>query len=369
MVEKTFNLTWNNHLANLSGLFEELYKNGILTDTTLACQNGILKAHKLVLAACSPYFERVFKEHYGDQPILILKGVPMEEMECLLHFMYRGSIDVTEENLPSLISIATELEIRGLSADHQSEISNAYFNMKQDNSKSQKLNYTQDATSNSNILRSEDSNSIEHVKVEEVEVEDDPMIMDTPEDNFDASLPLTNKCLSTPDENIAVSNFPTTSVYNLPSGSNIIQSVSVEYSVKRKDDSQEKQKTKRVCKWIGSQEVEKINITEILNASAKGKSIIRYYQTNNLLNAECRSKLVQIVGDKLLAVQRNPTRHDFELIDQKIRELFPSEAQYVYFIPSKLNGKQQKNHEGKLPNYIRNVKYRCDKLEKSMAET
>lgn len=46
------------------------------------------------------------------------------------------------------------------------------------------------------------------------------------------------------------------------------------------------------------------NIEEILNASAKGKSIIRYYQTNNLLNAECRSKLVQIVGDKLLAVQR-----------------------------------------------------------------
>lgn len=74
MVEKTFNLTWNNHLANLSGLFEELYKNGLLTDTTLACQDGILKAHKLVLAACSPYFERVFKEHSGEQPILILRG-------------------------------------------------------------------------------------------------------------------------------------------------------------------------------------------------------------------------------------------------------------------------------------------------------
>ncbi|XP_051153562.1 zinc finger and BTB domain-containing protein 24-like isoform X1 [Leptopilina boulardi] len=195
MVEKTFNLTWNNHLANLSGLFEELYKNGILTDTTLACQDGILKAHKLVLAACSPYFERVFKEHYGDQPILILKGVPMEEMECLLHFMYRGSIDVTEENLPSLISIATELEIRGLSADHQSEISNAYFNMKQDNSKSQKLNYTHDTIANSNNLRSDDSNSAEHVKVEEVEVEDDPMILDNPEDNFEDSLPLASKCM------------------------------------------------------------------------------------------------------------------------------------------------------------------------------
>lgn len=74
MGEKTFNLTWNNHLANLSGLFEGLYKSGSLTDTTLACQGGMLRAHRLVLAACSPYFERVFKEHYGEQPILILKG-------------------------------------------------------------------------------------------------------------------------------------------------------------------------------------------------------------------------------------------------------------------------------------------------------
>lgn len=74
MGEKMFNLTWNNHLANLSGLFETLYKSGSLTDVTLACQGGMLRAHRLVLAACSPYFERVFKEHYGDQPILILKG-------------------------------------------------------------------------------------------------------------------------------------------------------------------------------------------------------------------------------------------------------------------------------------------------------
>ncbi|XP_074102581.1 uncharacterized protein LOC141529783 isoform X2 [Cotesia typhae] len=152
MAEKTFNLTWNNHLANLSGLFEGLYKSGSLTDTTLACQGGMLRAHKLVLAACSPYFERVFKEHYGEQPILILKGVPVEEMECLLDFMYRGSINVAEDHLPSLIKTATDLEIRGLSGD-----------------------------------RGQNSNDVVgEIKTEEFEVEDDPMVMENLDESYES---------------------------------------------------------------------------------------------------------------------------------------------------------------------------------------
>lgn len=35
--------------------------------------------------------------------------------------MYRGSIDVAEEHLPSLIKTATDLEIRGLSGDQRNQ--------------------------------------------------------------------------------------------------------------------------------------------------------------------------------------------------------------------------------------------------------
>ncbi|XP_029158654.1 zinc finger and BTB domain-containing protein 14-like isoform X1 [Nylanderia fulva] len=194
MGEKTFNLTWNNHLANLSGLFEALYKSGSLTDATLACQGGMLRAHRLVLAACSPYFERVFKEHYGEQPILILKGVAVEEMECLLDFMYRGSIDVAEEHLPSLIKTATDLEIRGLSGEQKTQESsrNLYTRVETRmqrchiETRVHTTEYIKDPSVIPFLPKHSTVDSIEdHIKVEDIEVEDDPMVIDGHEDSFD----------------------------------------------------------------------------------------------------------------------------------------------------------------------------------------
>ncbi|XP_044587716.1 GDNF-inducible zinc finger protein 1-like isoform X1 [Cotesia glomerata] len=189
MAEKTFNLTWNNHLANLSGLFEGLYKSGSLTDTTLACQGGMLRAHKLVLAACSPYFERVFKEHYGEQPILILKGVPVEEMECLLDFMYRGSINVAEDHLPSLIKTATDLEIRGLSGD-RGESNNMFSRVEtrlqstHDTRHHSSMDYRKSQTG---FITGQNSNdAVGEIKTEEFEVEDDPMVMENLDDSYES---------------------------------------------------------------------------------------------------------------------------------------------------------------------------------------
>lgn len=59
--DKTFHLKWNNHLQNLSQLFTTIYSSSALADVTLSCRDGTLKAHKLVLSACSPYFEQIFR--------------------------------------------------------------------------------------------------------------------------------------------------------------------------------------------------------------------------------------------------------------------------------------------------------------------
>ncbi|KOB77344.1 putative bric-a-brac [Operophtera brumata] len=112
--DKTFHLKWNNHLQNLSQLFTTIYSSSSLADVTLSCRDGTLKAHKLVLSACSPYFEQIFKENPCQHPIVILKGIPFSEINLLVEFMYKGSVDVQELDLQSLMHTASELEIRGL---------------------------------------------------------------------------------------------------------------------------------------------------------------------------------------------------------------------------------------------------------------
>lgn len=115
-------------------------------------------------------------------------------MECLLDFMYRGSIDVTEDHLPSLIKIATELEIRGLSAEHQNETVNPYSSMQRHNLKvNVQPSSSADITSATVDLSAEDMSSTHHFKTEDIEVEDDPMFVDTHDDNFEDSVPSAEK--------------------------------------------------------------------------------------------------------------------------------------------------------------------------------
>lgn len=55
--DQQFCLRWNNHQSTLVAVFDTLLEKGIHVDCTLAAEGQTLKAHKVVLSACSPYFE------------------------------------------------------------------------------------------------------------------------------------------------------------------------------------------------------------------------------------------------------------------------------------------------------------------------
>ena len=57
MVEQHFCLRWNNYQTNITAEFEVLREGQHFVDVTLACDGHQLKAHKVVLSACSPYFK------------------------------------------------------------------------------------------------------------------------------------------------------------------------------------------------------------------------------------------------------------------------------------------------------------------------
>jgi len=96
---------------------ETLYSRQSLVDVSISCTDGILKAHRVVLSACSPYFESIFRDNYCKHPVLILKGVTSREMQALLKFMYKGSVEVLDADMQSFMYTANELKIRGLADD------------------------------------------------------------------------------------------------------------------------------------------------------------------------------------------------------------------------------------------------------------
>lgn len=52
-----FCLRWNNHQSNLLAVFDQLLTSEAFVDVTLAVEGQMLRAHKMVLSACSPYFQ------------------------------------------------------------------------------------------------------------------------------------------------------------------------------------------------------------------------------------------------------------------------------------------------------------------------
>lgn len=56
-VSDQFCLRWNDHQNTLMTTFDTLLDSQKLTDVTLFAGGKSLKAHKVVLSACSPYFD------------------------------------------------------------------------------------------------------------------------------------------------------------------------------------------------------------------------------------------------------------------------------------------------------------------------
>lgn len=114
MATQRFCLRWNNHQSNMLSVFDQLLHAETFTDVTLAVDGQLLKAHKMVLSACSPYFQALFVNHQEKHPIVILKDVPYSDMKSLLDFMYRGEVSVDQERLTAFLKVAESLRIKGL---------------------------------------------------------------------------------------------------------------------------------------------------------------------------------------------------------------------------------------------------------------
>ena len=108
-------LQWNDFKDNISSSFAELREDQDLTDVTLACEDGKqVEAHKVILAASSPFFKDVLKRNKHPHPLIYMRGLKSEDMLAIIDFLYFGEANVIQENLDFFLALAKELRLKGL---------------------------------------------------------------------------------------------------------------------------------------------------------------------------------------------------------------------------------------------------------------
>ena len=104
--------------------YKDLWLDTDLADVTLAAEDGgLLRAHKVLLASCSPLFRRLLQKNPNEHPMLYLMGVQSAQLEQVLSFIYLGKCDLAQDQLPALMATGKLLQVDGLSEDFE-EIEN-----------------------------------------------------------------------------------------------------------------------------------------------------------------------------------------------------------------------------------------------------
>lgn len=133
-----FSLHWDKCQENLLTSFEKLLNSEHFVDVSLAVESEVVKCHKVVLSACSAYFEKILIDNPCQHPVIIMRGMKYWEVLALVNFMYRGEVSVEEECLDPLLKAAEALQIRGLAVNEGTEqdplhIGKSIGHMKSDN--------------------------------------------------------------------------------------------------------------------------------------------------------------------------------------------------------------------------------------------
>ena len=109
-------LKWTSFQENVKRAFGSMREDQDFSDVTLACEDGQqVEAHRVILAASSPFFQNILKKNKQSPHLLIfMRGVKSEDMIAIVDFLYVGEATIRKENLEDFLAVAAELKIAGL---------------------------------------------------------------------------------------------------------------------------------------------------------------------------------------------------------------------------------------------------------------
>lgn len=112
-----FSLKWTNYTSHITNAFDSLRSKEDFCDVTLSCEGRKIRAHKVLLSACSTYFKEIFKENPCQHPVIIFKNVKYDDLFAIVVYMYQGEVNIEQDALPSFLQTAEMLTVQGLTED------------------------------------------------------------------------------------------------------------------------------------------------------------------------------------------------------------------------------------------------------------
>ena len=85
-----------------------------------------LRAHKVILSACSEFFRNILTKESmcaHPNPLIYLRGISAQDLKYTLDFMYHGEVNVARDDLDNFLEVARTLQIKGLTQDNGSRTS------------------------------------------------------------------------------------------------------------------------------------------------------------------------------------------------------------------------------------------------------
>ena len=115
-MDEVYNLTWHTYSDHLRQFMLDIKHDDSSQDVTLVCDDKAkLKAHRLVLKACSPVFASMLEGISQPNPVIYLRGIHQQEMESILKFMYLGEATFHQDKMNAFLNVARSLEVKELS--------------------------------------------------------------------------------------------------------------------------------------------------------------------------------------------------------------------------------------------------------------
>ena len=117
-----FSLKWNNFQKNIISSFCDLGNDNYFSDVTLVCEEDLqIEGHKIILAACSPFFSSLLKKSKHSHPMIYMRGLKAKDLVAIVDFIYHGEADVFQEDLDGFLALADELKLKGLASSESED--------------------------------------------------------------------------------------------------------------------------------------------------------------------------------------------------------------------------------------------------------